>query len=531
MSAPAPLPAASEDAAIALPPDKFHRVLAGLLLVLALSSLDANIVGPALPLISSEFGALDSLTWVLTIFLLTSTAATPLYGKLSDMYGRRPLLTIAVLLFLAGSAFSGLAQSMNQLILGRAIQGVGAGGLMTLTQITMSDLVSPRRRGSYQGLFGAVFTIASLAGPPLGGVIAEFWSWRWIFYVNLPLGAAALTLLWMGLPPGVRTTSHRIDVLGFVVIMAATSCVLMALNQGSHGSWTSPIVISLAVAAVVLALLLGPIEARAKEPLIPLAMVGNSVWLIATGVATLVTIAVFGALAFMPLYLQLAGGLSPTASGIAMVPSAAGLMLSLLYGGRAITRTGRYKVFAVTGVGVATLALFALALAAYALPSPYLLGALLFPLGAGLGLLMPGLTVAYQNAVAHEDIGTATSTAGFFRSLGGAFGIAVAGAILAMQAGGLLPAGGGAQDMDNIGLGQLSQLSPSAQAMVLADYQWAMVTIFAAAGVVAALAFALIRLLPEQELSDVANRPASNALESNPLGSDPPGANPPGTKS
>ncbi|MDI4664958.1 MFS transporter [Xanthobacter autotrophicus] len=507
MSAPAstPAPAEGDDASIALPPGKFRRVLAGLLLVLALSSLDANIVGPALPLIASDFGALENLAWVLTIFLLTSTAATPLYGKLSDMYGRRPLLSVAVLLFLAGSAFCGVAQSMNQLILGRAIQGLGAGGLMTLTQITMSDLVSPRRRGSYQGLFGAVFTIASLAGPPLGGVIAEFWSWRWIFYVNLPLGAAALTLLWMGLPPGARTTSHRIDTAGFVIIMAATGCALMALNQGAHQGWTTPAVLALAGAAVVLALLLGPVETRVEEPLIPLGMVRNRVWLVATCVATLVTIAVFGALAFMPLYLQLVGGLSPTASGIAMVPSAAGLMLSLLYGGRAITRTGRYKAFAVTGVGIATLALFALAAAAYALPSPYLMGALLFPLGAGLGLLMPGLTVAYQNAVPPEDIGTATATAGFFRSLGGAFGIAGAGAILASQAGALLPVDGGAQAMDNIGIGQLSQLSAADRLALLANYQSAMVAIFATAGVVAALGVLLIRLLPEQELSDVAN--------------------------
>ncbi|WP_341991375.1 MDR family MFS transporter [Azorhizobium sp. AG788] len=500
------VPNAKDDtAAMALPPDRFHRVLAGLLLVLALSALDANIVGPALPLITSDFGALGGLAWVLTIFLLTSTAATPLYGKLSDMYGRRPLLMVAVVLFLAGSAFCGMAQSMGQLILGRAIQGVGAGGLMTLTQITMSDLVSPRRRGSYQGIFGAVFTLASLGGAPLGGIITEYWSWRWIFYVNLPLGLAALVLLWMGLPPGKRTTSHQIDYLGVLITMAATSCLLLALNRGSHEGWTSPSVIGFGIATVVLALALVPVEARVKEPLIPPRMLRNRIWLIATGVSTLLTIAVFGALAFLPLYLQLVGELSPAESGLAMVPSAAGLMLSLVIGGRLITKTGRYKVFAVAGVGLATAALILLTVASYAAPHPIIMGGLLFPLGAGLGLLMPGLTVAFQNAVDPKDIGAATSTSGFFRSLGGAFGISVAGAILASHVGVLLPVRQGeVKEMYNIGLNQLAQLNAAEQAVVIGHYQSAIFAIFATASVIAALGFLAIRALPEQDLSDQA---------------------------
>ena len=497
-------PDAKDAAAIALPPKPFHRVLTGLLLVLALSALDANIVGPALPLITSDFGALGGLTWVLTIFLLTSTAATPLYGKLSDMYGRRPLLMAAVLLFLAGSAFCGLAQNLPQLILGRAIQGAGAGGLMTLTQITMSDLVSPRRRGSYQGIFGAVFTLSSLAGAPLGGIITEYWSWRWIFYVNLPLGVAAMTLLWLGLPPGKRTTTHRIDVLGIVIVMAATSCLLVALNFGSHDGWLSPSVILFAIAAAALFAVLMPVEARAKEPLIPLSMLRNRIWLIATLVSTLLTLAVFGALAFLPLYLQLVCGQSPAESGITMVPSAAGLMLSLVVGGRLITKTGRYKIFAVLGVGLATATLMALTAACALWPHPILIGALLFPLGAGLGLLMPGLTVAFQNAVDPKDIGTATSTSGFFRSLGGALGISVAGAILATYVGAKLPLGeGNVKQMYDIGLQQLARLSAAEQLVVISHYQSAVFAIFATASVVAAIGFAVIRFLPEQELSNL----------------------------
>lgn len=502
MTAPSDAP---DIAAIALPPQRFKRVLGGLLLVLALSALDANIVGPALPLITSDFGALNGLTWVLTIFLLTSTAATPLYGKLSDMYGRRPLLMAAVTLFLAGSAFCGMAQDLGQLIAGRAIQGAGAGGLMTLTQITMSDLVSPRRRGSYQGIFGAVFTLSSLGGAPLGGIITEYWSWRWIFYVNLPLGLAALTLLWLGLPPGKRTTSHKIDVLGIVMVMAATGSLLMALNFGSHDGWTSLPVILLGLATVILAALLMPVEARMAEPLIPLGMLRNKIWLIATSVSTLLTIAVFGALAFMPLYLQLVGGLSPSESGVTMVPSAAGMMLSLVIGGRLITKTGRYKVFAVGGVGLATASLIALTAACAVWPHPVVIGALLFPLGAGLGLLMPGLTVAFQNAVDPKDIGTATSTSGFFRSLGGAVGISVAGAILATHVGTKLPLGEGrVKEIYNIGLHQLAQLSPAEHLVVISHYQSAIVAIFTTASVVAALGLLLIRALPEQELSEVA---------------------------
>ncbi|GGC48634.1 MDR family MFS transporter [Chelatococcus reniformis] len=497
---------ADDEAAIAIPKWQFNVALAGLLCVMAVSALDANIVGPALPRITSDLGHLSELSWVLTVFLLASTAATPVYGKLSDMYGRRPLVTTAVLIFLAGSAACGLAQTMPQLLAGRAIQGLGAGGLMTLTQITMSDLVSPRRRGSYQGLFGAVFTLANLGGAPLGGAITELWSWRWIFYVNVPIGLAALALIWAGLPPGQRSSTHRIDYAGILVVSAVSTCLLVALSLGTSLGWTSLPVLGLLAVAILLAIAIFPVERGQKEPLIPIGMVRNPVWLIATLVSCALTMAVFGSLAFLPLFLQLVIGLSPTMSGLVMAPTAAGLMLSLLVGGQIITKTGRYKTLAVAGVSIATLSLVALAWATHAGLGGGSMAALLLPVGVGLGLVMPGLTVALQNAVAPSDIGTATATSGFFRSLAGAFGVAAAGAIVAARLDAARPAGVQEGNMASLGLQQIAALAPDARALVVGHYQSAIFISFVVGAAVAAIGLLLILMLKEQVLSTKAGK-------------------------
>lgn len=501
-----------DHAVIAIPKRRFHLALAGLLLVMSLSALDSNIVGPALPRIISDLGQVGELSWVLTIFLLTSTAATPVYGKLSDMHGRRPLVTVAVLVFLAGSALCGLAQSMPQLLAGRAFQGLGAGGLMTLTQITMSDLVSPRARGSYQGLFGAVFTLASLAGAPLGGLITEAWSWRWIFYVNVPFGLAALALIWMGLPPGRRSSEHRIDFAGILMVLTISTCLLAALSLGPSLGWGSTFVLGLLAVALALGVTLVPLEKRHPEPLFPPSVISNRIWQVATLVSAAMTMAVFGALAFFPLFLQVVAGLSPAASGLVMTPMAAGLTLSLLLGGRRISRTGRYRRQTLAGVATVTLSLLALGWATSASlggMAPGLMAALLFFTGAGLGLLMPGLTVALQNAVPPGDIGTATASSGFFRSLAGAFGIAAAGAIVIGQLG--LAGHSPGHDPTSLGLGEIAALPDAARQLIMGQYQGAIVIGFLAAAAVALGGLFLALGLEERKLSEFPGKPTDSA--------------------
>ncbi len=405
--------------------------LTGLMLVLGISALDANIVGPAFPHILEEFGQVQHLAWVLIAFLLTATASTPLYGRLSDLYGRRPLFVTAIGLFLLGSVVSGFAGDMDGLIIGRAIQGLGAGGLTTLVQITMSDLVSPDRRASYQGLFGAVFVTASLLGPPAGGFLTQALSWRWIFYVNIPFGIAALILVLVSLVDLPRSEKVKLDILGAAVVILGAGAAMLALSWGGTlFPWRSPVILLLALAGALLLASIVPIERRSPAPIIPVPLFANRVFSIATILGALISTAVTCALTFVPLFLQLAAGLTPTQSGLMMTPTVAGLMVGLLGGGRAITRAGRYHGFVLAGAIGTTVALSALATAVWMGLGTWVLAILLGVLGLTLGAVMPGVTVALQNAIDPALIGAATACAAFFRGLGNAFAVAVAGAIV-----------------------------------------------------------------------------------------------------
>ncbi|MEO1103989.1 MAG: MFS transporter, partial [Pseudomonadota bacterium] len=409
----------------------FALALTALMLVLAMSTLDANIVGPALPRIVADLGGISHLSWVMTAFLLTATITTPLYGKLSDMYGRKPLFAVSVGLFLLGSVLSGLAQSMHWLIAGRAVQGLGAGGLMTLTQITMSDLVPPSRRAKYQGLFGAVFTGCSMIGPPLGGFITEALSWRWIFFVNIPVGVIGLALIFLTIHEPPRSPRKPIDYRGVLVVAVATSAALLALSLGGGViAWLSPISVGLFFGSGLLFMVLIAVEKRSDNPIIEIGLFSNPIFTVATFVSALVSTAVAGAMAFVPLFLQLVVGMAPAASGLMMTPMVAGLMIGLTVGGRFVTKLGRYRVFAVTGTAIATIALTALTAFAFAQTGPSPIATSLTLLGLGLGMVMPGLTVALQNAVSPRDMGVATATSTFIRSLGTAFGVGIAGAII-----------------------------------------------------------------------------------------------------
>ncbi len=424
----------------------FRLSFAGLLTTMALASLDQNIVATALPRIVGELGGLSHLAWVITAFMLTATATAPLYGKLSDMHGRRPLFVVAILVFTAGSALCGLARSMTGLILYRGLQGLGAGGLMVLAQTTIADLVSPRQRGRYQGLITGVFALCSVTGPVLGGVITDALSWRWIFYVNLPVGAVALGLILTALPRMERRrVAHRIDYAGAVLLTAMTAALLVLLSWGGTvAAWLSPPIAGLALGAAALFALLLARERVAAEPILPLALFRNPVFAIAVAVVAITATALFGAFVFLPTFFQLVQGESPSQAGLLTTPMMGGLIVASVLGGRLVSARGRYKGLSLLGLGLAIAGLLAIATAArVAAPLPAIEAALVVT-GAGLGLVMPNLTVAIQNAVMPEMLGVATSGVSFFRSLGGALGVALSGSLLAGRVNASLSGAGGA---------------------------------------------------------------------------------------
>ena len=485
--------------AYAASPREVYRAISGLMVVLALASLDGNIVGPALPRIVSDLGGLAHLSWVVTAFAVASTATTPLYGKLSDQFGRRPAFFVSIGVFLLGSVLCGAAHSMAMLIGSRALQGLGAGGLIVLSQATIGDLVSPRERGRYQGMIAAVFALCSVAGPLLGGVITDMLSWPWIFYINLPLGVAALVILSLSLPANAPRRTGQIDFAGFALIIAATCTGLLLLSWGGAVyPWRSAPIVALGLATVVLLALLWPVERAAPEPALPPRLFRDRVF--STGVAgiTLTVTALFGSLVFVPLFFQAVLGLSATEAGLRMAPLMGGLIVSSVIGGRAVSRTGRYKVFPVAGLALATLAYVALAWAAVRGVRANGLDGLLAVLGLGMGLVMPNVTTAVQNAVDRADLGVATSTLGFFRSLGGAFGVAASGMILSATLRAALPLQAGHSVA--LGLSQISALPAAERITLLGAYSQALATTFAAAAGVSALGFAVVLFMPERAL-------------------------------
>ncbi len=481
-------------------PREVFRAISGLMLVLALASLDGNIVGPALPRIVSDLGGLAHLSWVVTAFAVASTATTPLYGKLSDQFGRRSAFFTSIGIFLLGSVLCGAAHSMAMLIGSRALQGVGAGGLIVLSQATIGDLVPPRERGRYQGMIAAVFALCSVAGPLLGGVITDMLSWPWIFYINLPLGAAALVILSLSLPAHTPRAAGTIDFAGFALIIGATCSGLLLLSWGGVVyAWQSAPIIGLGVLTAALLALLWPVERRAAEPALPPRLFADRVF--ATGVVgiTLTVTALFGSLVFVPLFFQAVLGLSATEAGLRMAPLMGGLIVSSVIGGRAVTRTGRYKIFPVVGLAIATVTYVALA---WATPRGFganAIDGLLAVLGMGMGLVMPNVTTAVQNAVARVDLGVATATVGFFRSLGGAFGVAASGMILSATLRASMPAGAG-HGVLNAGLTQIAGLPAAERAALLGAYGHALGTTFAAAACVSALGFAVLLFMPDRPL-------------------------------
>ena len=484
-------------------------------MTMSLAALDQNIVSTALPRIVSDLGGLAHLSWVVTAFMVASTASTPLYGKLSDTHGRKPMFFVAIGIFLIGSTLCGLAHTMGELILFRAVQGLGAGGLLTLSQTTIGDLVAPRERGRYQGLFGGVFAACSVAGPLLGGVITDLLSWRWIFYVNLPVGVAALFLISIGLRRRHQNRPHRIDYTGAALLTAGTVSLLLLLSWGGViYPWLSAEIGGLGLLACAFFGSLFFQEKHAAEPILPMRLFRDPVFRVGVVVVGLTAMALFGSLVFLPLFFQLVLHHSPSRAGLMMAPMMGGVIIASVTGGRLIAHTGRYKIFPVIGLFGATASFGLLSWACLHAVSPFVFETALVVVGSGFGFVMPSLTMAIQNALPREDLGLGTSVSAFVRSLGGALGVSLAGAVVAIQLQMSLPKGIGSSRTGvnplDAGIQQIAHLPLAQQHLLESIYRHAIGTTFAVGGITAAIALLVVLFLPELPLRSTMAAPENN---------------------
>jgi EmrB/QacA subfamily drug resistance transporter len=476
-----------------------RMIFGALMLVMLLASLDQTIVSTALPTIVGEFDGLAHLSWIVTAYLLATTIVTPLYGKLGDLFGRKIVLQLAIILFLIGSVLCGLSRSMMQLIVFRAVQGLGGGGLIVTAMAVVGDLVSPRERGKFQGIFGGVFGLSTVIGPLIGGFFVEQLSWRWIFYVNLPLGLIALVIIgWTFSAPGARRRPS-IDIAGAALLAATLTELILLTSLGGHTiAWTSPTALSLA--AGTLAALVGFIAAEhvAAEPVLPLRLFANRVFAISCAVGFIVGFALFGSVTFMPMYLQVVKGVSPTQAGMMLTPMMAGVLVTSIASGRIISRVGRYRPFPIAGTAIMSVGLALLATLSVA-TSTWTACLYMIVLGLGLGLVMQVLVLAVQNAVDYRELGVATAGTTLFRSIGGSVGVSLFGAIFtgtltsnlaaALPAGSALPAA--------TAPAAIQALPSATRSLYLTAFTGALHPVFLHAAAIAAVGFALTWFLKE----------------------------------
>ncbi|HZL59412.1 MAG TPA: MDR family MFS transporter [Stellaceae bacterium] len=461
-------------------PQYSHRevlgMLSGALLGLLLAALDQTIVVTALPSIAADFNGLEHLAWIVTAYLLTSTASTPIYGKLSDLYGRRRLIQIAIVLFVAASAFCALAQGMGQLIAARALQGIGGGGLISLSQAIIADIIAPRERGRYQVYMSGVWGVASVGGPVVGGLFVQYLTWRWVFWINLPIGLLGLALAHRALKRlPVRRVPARIDYLGAAILTPAVVALLLVFSWGGvEFSWLSPEILGLAAAGLLMVGLFALQEMRAPEPLLPPRLFRNPVILVGNIIGFVVSAGMFGATVLLPTFLQLVLGMSPGNTGLLLIPLMGGTVLGAYPTGQWMRHSGRYKKAPLITLSLAVLSFGLLATTGSSTP-PLLVAFYILLLGVGVGGAMPATLVAVQNAAEMRDTGTATSSVTFFRSLGGSFGAAILWSILLATVEGQVAAMGVAGTglpRDLLRGGTLG-LSPAARDILAQSFDWA----------------------------------------------------------
>jgi EmrB/QacA subfamily drug resistance transporter len=496
-------------------------VLGGLMAGMFLAALDMSIVGTALPRIVSDLGGLEHLSWVVTAYLLTSTASTPLWGKISDLYGRRPMFQAAIVVFLIGSVVAGAAGSMSVLIAGRAVQGLGAGGLMALALATIGDIIPPRERGRYQGYFGVVFGTSSVAGPLLGGWFTDGPGWQWIFWINIPIGVAALVVTSVALKAPTVRREHSIDYLGAAFIVASvTSILLYTAWAGTQFGWTDPFSLALLIGGILLAGVFVFVETRAQEPIVPLRLFRNRVYTPTVIFTAIMGLAMFGGIIYLPVYLQVVQGFTPTQSGLALLPMVVGIFSTSISSGQIMTRTGRYKVFPIIGAAVTAAAMILMSTLDAATPF-WLIAIYFFAFGAGLGFTMQIVVTAVQNAVDQRDMGTATSSVTFFRSMGAAFGTALFGAVLtsrlghylAAAAGGRLPPGADESKIAN-NVQAIQVLPGDVKAVVIDAWVRALHDVFLTAVPILVVGFVVAFFIPEIPLRTASD---SRSGESEPV--------------